>query len=45
MFAILRINDILTTLSIIVAAIITWYYFFKKDVSQKEKLTAPYPLN
>ena len=39
-FVILRINDFLTTLSIIVAAIITRYYFFKKDISQKEKLTA-----
>ena len=44
-FVILRINDFLTTLSIIAAAIITRYYFFKKDVSQKEKLTAPYPFN
>ena len=35
-FVILRINDFLTTLSIIVAAIITRYYFFKKDVSQKK---------
>ena len=43
-FIILRINDFLTTLSIIVAGIITRYYFFKKDVSRKEKLT-PYPLN
>ena len=39
-FVILRINDFLTTLSIIVAAIITRYYFFKKGVSQKEKLIA-----
>ena len=42
-FVILIINDILTTLSIVVAAIITRYYFFNKDVSQKEKSTAPYP--
>ena len=41
MFVILGINDILTTLSIIVAAIIARYYFFKKDISQKEKFTAP----
>ena len=41
---ILKINDILTTLSIIVAVIITRHYFFNKDISQKEKLTAPYPL-
>ena len=39
-FVILRINDFLTTLSIIVVAIITRYYFFKKGVSQKEKLIA-----
>ena len=44
-FVILRINDILTTLSIIVAATITRHYFFKKSVSQKGELTAPYPLN
>ena len=42
-FVTLRINDILTTLSIIVAAIATRYYFFNKDISKKEKLTAPYP--
>ena len=42
-FVTLRINDILTALSIIVAAIVTRYYFFNKDISQKEKLTAPYP--
>ena len=41
---ILKINDILTTLSIIVAVIITRHYYFNKDISQKEKLTAPYPL-
>ena len=40
-FVILRINDILTTLSIIAAAIITRYQFFKKEVSQKEKISAP----
>ena len=41
---ILKINDILTTLSIIVAVIITRHYFFNKDISHKKKLTAPYPL-
>ena len=40
-FVMLIINDILTTLSIAVAATITRYYFFNKDVSKKQKLTAP----
>ena len=35
-FVVLRINDFLTTLSIIVVAIITRYYFFKKTFLKKK---------
>ena len=40
-FVILAVNGVLTAPSIITTVIIARYYFFKKDVNQKGKLTPP----